>query len=280
MALKMNLIVDAEEALYNRRVKINPLNGEVLEDVCVSRPIFNPRGMVARALQEHSTTCGDAHDSLREGAVDEAAGAGGADDSCEGEAGTGGTAERESTARSRAAMRARKQLYELCACNEFDLFFTLTLSPERIDRYDYKEAVKKLSQWFDNRVRRRGLRYVAVPELHKDGAVHFHGLCNSEACRLVDSGRTDKGHPIYNLSDWRLGFTTAMRLYGDPNAAAHYVAKYVTKQTDCGTIGGRYFFHGGDLQKARCVYYHEDFGEFAGKEFAIDAAGLTFKYAK
>jgi hypothetical protein len=278
MGLSLNLIADADEILYNRRVKINPLNGEVLEDVCSSRPIFNPQHAICRRPDRRYDAADFGEQCFTEGA---------AGDLCEDAAAchrrdehVGGNQSAADEAVKRAAARARKQLFELCACNDFDLFFTLTLDKERIDRYDYKEAVKKLSQWFDNRVRRRGLRYVAVPEYHKDGAIHFHGLCNSEACRLVDSGRKDKGHAVYNLSDWNLGFTTAIKLYGERNAAAHYVAKYVTKSTACGTIGGRYYFHGGDLQKARCVYYHEDFGEFAGRELTIDAAGLTFKYAR
>lgn len=268
MSLRLNLIADADEVLYNRRVKINPLNGEVLEDVTASRPIFNPSGAVRRD-HEKNRRADDSSGGSRQGISS----AGDAD----------GLSEGSTEGRARAAARARKELYELAACNDFDLFFTLTLDKERIDRYDYKEAVKKLSQWLDNRVRRRGLRYIAVPELHQDGAIHFHGLCNSEAARLVDSGRSDKGHTVYNLSDWSLGFTTAVKLYGDRNAAAHYIAKYVTKAAasgTTGTIGGRYFFHGGALNKARCVYYHEDFGSVEGKEVSIEAAGLTFKYRK
>lgn len=268
MPLSLNLIADADEVLYNRRVKINPLNGEVLEDVTASRPIFNPSGAVRRDHEENQR----ANDS---------SGGGGRGSDSVGDA--VGLPDGSTEGRARAASRARKELFELAACNDFDLFFTLTLDKERIDRYDYKEAVKKLSQWLDNRVRRRGLRYIAVPELHKDGAIHFHGLCNSEAARLIDSGRTDKGHTVYNLSDWSLGFTTAVKLYGDRNAAAHYIAKYVTKAAasgTTGTIGGRYYFHGGALNKARCVYYHEDFGSVEGKEVSIEAAGLTFKYRK
>ena len=49
-----------------------------------------------------------------------------------------------------ALHRARKQVFELCACNELDLFFTLTLNKELIDRYDYKAAVRKFGQWADN----------------------------------------------------------------------------------------------------------------------------------
>lgn len=264
MAIPCNLIVDADSVLYNRRVKTNPMTGEVIEDMCCSRPIFNPTGAVLRRPSSFSSG-----EKLDGGKL------------CEEPVETE-PAQGASDAQRRAARRARKQLFELCACNNLDLFFTLTLDKERIDRYDYKTIVRRFGQWADNRVRRRGLRYVAVPELHKDGAVHFHGLCNSEACRLVDSGRTDKksGQAVFNLPDWNLGFTTAIYIYGAPGAAAQYVAKYVTKQAGGGTIGGRYYLHGGDLQRARCTYYHEDYDAYEGKEIECgEGAAMRIKYA-
>ena len=268
MAIPCNLIADADSVLYNRRVKINPLSGEVLEDMCCSRPVFNPtgavlRGKASRFSSDENLDCGKlCGEDEPEGADEQAQGA--------------------SDAQRRAARRARKQLFELCACNDLNLFFTLTLDKEKIDRYDYKTVVRRFGQWADNRVRRKGLRYVAVPELHRDGAVHFHGLCNAASCRLVDSGKTDKksGQKVYNLADWNLGFTTAIYVYGARDAAAHYVAKYVTKQQCGGTIGGRYYLHGGDLQRARCTYYHEDYEAFEGKEIECgEAAAMRIKYA-
>lgn len=264
MAIPCNLIADADSVLYNRRVKVNPLTGEVLEDMCCSRPIFNPTGAVLRKPSSFSS------DEKLDGGKP-------CEEMVENEPTQGA-----SDAQRRAARRARKQLFELCACNDLDLFFTLTLDKELIDRYDYKGIVRKFGQWADNRVRRKGLRYVAVPELHKDGAVHFHGLCNAAAVRLVDSGRTDKksGQTIFNLPDWSFGFTTAIYIYGAPGAAAQYVAKYVTKQAGGGTIGGRYYLHGGDLQRARCTYYHEDYDAYEGKEIECgEGAAMRIKYA-
>lgn len=252
-----------EGSFCNRRIKINPLTGDVLEDIVFNRDVFNPEGLVkmdAEQAQYSVTDKGKRRESDEDGV-------------------------------RRAASRARKQVFELCACNDFDLFFTLTLNKELIDRYDYKAAVRKFGQWADNQVRRRGFKYVAVPELHKDGAVHFHGLCNSEAVRLVDSGKKSKGQTVYNLPGWRLGFTTAISLYGERNAAAHYVAKYISKQhgTNGGTIGGRYFYHGGALMHAKCIYQHADFDALEGREYRLSGdqcaangevlqAGLKCKY--
>lgn len=159
----------------------------------------------------------------------------------------------------RAMRRARSKVRQLALANEFEWFVTLTLSPEKIDRYDPAVVVRKMSQWCDNRVRRKGLKYILVPEHHQDGAIHFHGFFNG-ALEAVDSGRTDKnGNAVYNLPDWTLGFTRAVRLYGDYHAAVGYTCKYIGKGT--GKIGGRWYYSGGDLQQPEereiNLSYHE-----------------------
>lgn len=166
----------------------------------------------------------------------------------------------------RAKRRARAAVRDLALCNDFSYFVTLTLSAERVSRYDMGEVVRKLNTWADNRVRRNGLVYVLVPELHQDGAIHFHGFFN-DALRVVDSGTmipptggkprrprseaqraewaAEGGHMVYNLPDWSLGFSTAIELYGTRRAAVGYVCKYITKSLT--KIGGRWYYSGGKL---------------------------------
>lgn len=155
--------------------------------------------------------------------------------------------------------RARANVRQLALANEFAWFVTLTLDPEKINRYDPVEVVRKMSQWCDNRVRRKGLKYILVPEHHKDGAIHFHGFFN-DALQAVPAGLKDKsGHEVYNLPDWSLGFTRAVRLYGDYHAAVGYTCKYIGKGT--GKIGGRWYYSGGDLARPEereiDLSYHE-----------------------
>lgn len=176
-------------------------------------------------------------------------------------------AEKAAASRLRAQRRARTHVRELALCNNFRYFVTLTLDRQRVDRYDVAAVTRKLNQWLDNQVRRHGLKYVLVPELHKDGAVHFHGFFN-DALRVVDSGtvippqggkprrpRGEKqraawleggGHIVYNLPQWSHGFTTAIELYGDYRAAVGYVCKYIGKEQT--KVGGRWFYHGGELR--------------------------------
>ena len=73
-------------------------------------------------------------------------------------------AQREQENRDRARRRARAAVRDLALSNRFDWFVTLTLDGSKIDRYDPATIVRKVGQWLSNAVRRRGLKYVLVPE--------------------------------------------------------------------------------------------------------------------
>jgi len=148
--------------------------------------------------------------------------------------------------------RARAKVRRLALANDFRWFVTLTLDQQRVDRYDAAAVVRKLNQWCSNQVKRKGLRYILVPERHKDGALHFHGFF-SDALEAVPSGHADKaGHPIYNLPGWTLGFTAAIEVYGDYAGAVAYVCKYIGKQGD--KPAGRWYYSGGDLAQPEVIY--------------------------
>jgi len=222
----------------------------------------------------------------------EAAGGGPGAAEPEGEAEPRRTPEAEKLAR--AQRRAKAAVHDLARCNDLGLFLTLTVSPERADRYDAAEVLRHLRYWLDNAVRRRGLLYVLIPELHKDGAVHFHALTN-EALELVDSGTVippGGGKPrkprsaaqrqawleaggvmVYNVPGWSWGYSTAIRLYGDRRAAIGYVTKYITKAE--AKIGGRWYYSGGQLKRPVVYAVDLDFteAERLGEPFDIIELG-------
>lgn len=187
--------------------------------------------------------------------------------------------DREADNKARAMRRARARVRDLAMTNDFTYFVTLTLDGSKVSRYDVREITRKMSQWCDNAVRRKGLKYILVPELHKDGAVHFHGFFN-DALEAVDSGTmTRQGSrpkkprgpkerarmeaegyaPVYNLPAWTLGFTTAIKLYGERSTAVGYVCKYINKAAETtGKIGGRWYYSGGDLQLPLVQYANLD----------------------
>lgn len=227
------------EIRTNVRLKIYP-DGEIGEVLACNRAIFVPNGWISE-----SNKC-----SVGKLTV----------------AATGGEIPGNSESDGRSAARSRKAVFDLARSNSFDYFVTWTVSPEaRIDRYDYKACVRALGQYLDNEVRRRGLRYVAVPERHKDGAIHFHGLCKWEKPpRKVRATNAHTGAPlntragsaIYNLPAWTHGFSTCIETYGGAHGAAIYMAKYVTKSQNM--VGGRRYLSGGTLLRPTYKYIQID----------------------
>ena len=166
----------------------------------------------------------------------------------------------------RASRRAKINAFDIIMCNpSLDTFATFTYKPDNeLDKSSYDDCYKKLGVWLSNRVQRRGLQYVIVPERHKSGDIHFHGILNSSALDLErayspKSGRalSSGGKPVFNLGDWKMGFSTA-QIIGDQGEdrekVAKYVFKYMGKQVGA-KIGGRYCLIGGrDLARPRYVY--------------------------
>jgi len=175
--------------------------------------------------------------------------------------------DRDNIAESRR--RALRACRDLGCCNpDLSIFATFTLDGAKIDRYDYAGIVAAMSTWLDNRVRRNGLKYLIVPELHKDGAIHFHGLLNDVLDRRP-AGVKHHGKWVYNLPDWTLGFTTAQRITGKDcvRKTTEYVLKYITKSAD--KVGGRYYLHGGKFDKPHAACYNIDVGLIPGQPFEV-----------
>ena len=211
----------------------------------------------------------------------------------------GPNAEREGKAEDleRARRRARAAVADLGRANRFRYFVTLTLDAAKIDRHGDGITVRELRRWLSHQVQRRGLVYVLVPERHKDGAIHFHGLVN-DALELADSGtvkragggkprkprsRAEKaawiaegGQVVYNAPGWKYGFSTALELSGDYHKAVAYVCKYIGKDSE--KIGGRWYYSGGDLKRPEAAYSDADYealrAECGGHEYRIDRLGV------
>jgi hypothetical protein len=206
--------------------------------------------------------------------------------------------------------RARRKIFDYIICNEFDMFVTLTLDPSQIDRSDYGAVIKRLNTWLGNRVRRKGIRYIGVPEYHKNGGLHFHFAVNgADKFRLVDSGTVtvegkkkpiridtarrrgyapEQCHTVYNLPEWKLGFSTAILTYGDRGALAHYLSKELCKDVQknlvrsgsIDKIGGRWYLHGGQFEKPIVQLSNRNFDDMQGFSYDIVCDGGKFKVYK
>lgn len=144
-----------------------------------------------------------------------------------------------------SASRTIHKIYDIARSNYWEWFLTFTFSPEKVkDRKDYDELSVKLSNWL-KRMRKvcPDMVYLVVPEQHKDGAYHFHGLfANIDALGLVDSGTVDKdGNTVYNVGSYKFGFTTAERIR-DLGRSCSYLSKYITKDLCTVTKGKRRYW--------------------------------------
>lgn len=146
---------------------------------------------------------------------------------------------REERSKQVSRNRTIQNMYSYARSNVWEYFVTLTFNPEKVDRYDYTECTRRLSDWLKNQHRvYPGMKYVFVPEHHKDGAFHFHGLVSGVTDALVDSGKRDKqGRTIYNVGKYRLGWSTATEC-GNLEACSKYITKYITKEL-CELTKGR-----------------------------------------
>lgn len=173
--------------------------------------------------------------------------------------------------------RAKDKIFDIAFMNEWDYMVTLTLDQKKIDRYDEKEINKRVGQWLKHQAQRKDLRYLVIPEYHKDGAIHFHGFFKGNMTYL-NTGKKDKsGREIFNIKDWRFGFSDAVRLDDNRLAVARYITKYITKCTT--KIMGKFYYAGGGItREVPSDYAHVDYDAVEGTEYEIPQAGMRVKY--
>ncbi len=149
--------------------------------------------------------------------------------------------------------RTKSKVYNYARCNDWDWFVTFTFSAEKVNRYDYDHCVNKLNIWLKT-LRRTAdcLSYIVVPERHKDGAWHFHGLfsgLNEKQIkwtgkyvikRVRTLGRSKyvrTKEKIYKFGSYKLGWMTATKVR-QKDRVTSYICKYITKEL-CDSSYGR-----------------------------------------
>ncbi len=166
----------------------------------------------------------------------------------------------------RSLRRTKTAIKDIMLSNKFDLWCTFTYncrncipkcdnspctcSPATCKRFDAHYTNRTLRNWFRNqkRLNSPNLRYLAVPEYHKNGAIHFHCLMSGFNGRLKDSGKKTKhNQTVYNASGYYSGWTEFVKIgerfdsqnfEEDYARVSSYITKYITK--DMPTINGRH----------------------------------------
>lgn len=143
----------------------------------------------------------------------------------------------EETPLERSIRRTKKRVRDYILCNDFAIFATFTF---RDNRYDIEEKRQQMSNWLKNQQKRNSsFKYIAIPERHADGALHFHILLTDypgkidEAINPKTGKKVSKyGQVVYYFPEYTLGFSN-FRLINpsteDHIKVATYVSKYITK---------------------------------------------------
>lgn len=143
----------------------------------------------------------------------------------------------------------KNKIVQYALCNDFDQFWTLTFAD---DRYDIDLCYKKLYNFLRSIKQKYGkFRYVIVAEFHKDNAVHFHAITGGYKGSLTDINVTQKGNTVYNLDDWKWGFTNCQYIVN-----RHAVSKHIAKSIE-----------NSPAAKGRKKYWHSDGLKTAQVEF-------------
>lgn len=142
--------------------------------------------------------------------------------------------------------RSKTNVLELAYCNNWDMFVTITFDREKVNnRYNVQETMKDMRMWLNNYKKRKcpDLKYLLIPELHKDGAVHVHGLIsgiNMSDFKLFSSYSEEE----IIRNDWQklaengyYNWLSAEKKFGrnssgiikSNEAVSYYVTKYISK---------------------------------------------------
>lgn len=188
--------------------------------------------------------------------------------------------------------RSIQTVYKYAQANTWQYFVTLTFKRDgKVNVYDYADCVKKLTVWLNNQRKKcTDLKYLFVPEMHKDGAFHFHGLiANCAGLTFSDSGRVAIGNKaykrtkenqhfpiIYNMDNWKYGWSTATAVVSSCKSAS-YICKYITKDLIQGIGKRRRFYPSNNLDLPE---ESEHFFDMDSLDALIESFGDALDYSK
>ena len=202
------------------------------------------------------------------------------------------TERKERSAKS-SMSRTISSIYEISRANTWDYFVTFTFNRNLIDSSDYDLLSEKVSIWLSHLKQRYApnLKYLIVPELHKDGIhYHFHAvIANIGNIQMIDSGVKHNGHTIYNIGNWKYGFTTASKVL-DSGRISSYITKYITKDLCAVSKGKKRFWCSRNCKRAKVRTYNLPYEKIAEildehilsmrhiSNVSVDSCGLEVTY--
>ena len=149
--------------------------------------------------------------------------------------------------------RTRRTILELGLCNNWEYFCTFTIAEKNFYRKDLSTWHDKFMDWLRyQRKKYKALgiefKFVLVPELHKDGSWHMHGLFSDITPVLTSfQDLADRGENVpyklvkggyFNWLDYqeKFGFCSFGKIKNKV-ACGFYITKYITKDLQDAAIG-------------------------------------------
>lgn len=180
--------------------------------------------------------------------------------------------------------RARTAIRELALCNPWDWFVTLTLSKDKHgDRHDLDRYHERLTQYIGNLNKRREpsrkIHYILVPEMHRDGAWHMHGLLKG----LDERDVVINEHGYYDWWPYRrnFGWISLGRIKSRLGVIG-YICKYVSKSLakELHKADAHMYYRSRGLIEPT-VYWTDRVGWYHGRwDFKNSDIGLKLAYAQ
>lgn len=152
--------------------------------------------------------------------------------------------------------KVKRRIKDYVRSNDFKYFVTLTFGK---NRKDDEEKFKQLDNWLRYMKKKHGLfDYILVPERHETGEIHLHGVFGECGMEMVDSGVKHKNRTIYNMPEWRYGFTTISVIEHRGKTANYLVDSYMTKDNmDVVPKGKKKYWSSNGLRKPVVSYSAE-----------------------
>jgi hypothetical protein len=140
--------------------------------------------------------------------------------------------------------RAKSKIYELAMCNEWQYFCTFTIDKTKFDRFNLDKYHRTLSLMIKDYNHKHGtnIKYLIIPEKHKDGAWHEHGLIMGLPPEHLELFQLNKKLPHYIRDKLKAGdkiyyWSAYAEKFGfcdiepikNMEAVSGYVTKYITK---------------------------------------------------
>lgn len=144
-----------------------------------------------------------------------------------------------------SSARSKRNIIDYGLSNKWTHFITLTFDPKKHNRYQYTVLIKKITKWLENYKYRYdpSLKYILSPELHKDKALHIHGLVKLNNIQHLKYVKTRDKATIYEhiMITEAYGFNEFTKIYDHIEFITYYISKYVAKNFNEKILPRRYY---------------------------------------